>query len=251
MESLHTLYARHTGKVSHRWALYLDVYESVLAPWRAAALDLVEVGVQNGGSLEIWGRYFPNATSLIGCDIDERCGALRFDDPRISIVVGPINSPATAREIAARADGFDIFIDDGSHVSQDIVAAFCNYFPRLRPGGVYLAEDLHCAYHRKWQGGIDRPNAMGFFAMLVDGIHHEYWKADASIDSRAAPFLPAGAKVDIARLAADVASIAFHDSLCVVHKRPADGRGRLGRRVIVGHEAAVDADPLAIREREG
>lgn len=246
--TLRDLYVEHTGKVSQKWSLYLDVYERVLAPWRERPVALVEVGVQNGGSLEIWARYFRNATVLVGCDVDERCGALRFDDPRIRVVVGAINMAPSACAIEAHAATFDLFIDDGSHLSPDVIAAFCNYFPLVRPGGVYIVEDLHCAYRPEWQGGIARPNAVAFFKMLVDAMHHGYWKDDAPLAALGAPFIPA--KVDLARLADAVASITFHDSLCIVEKRPADRRGRLGERVIVGREAAVDPRPLELREED-
>lgn len=246
--SLQQLYGEHTGKVAHKWRLYLDVYDEVLAPWRDEAINLVEVGVQNGGSLEIWSRYFGAARALVGCDIDPRCGSLRFDDPRVSVVVGDANAPATVAAIAARADPIDVFIDDGSHVSADIVAAFWNYFPRLRPGGIYIAEDLHCAYLPKFQGGISRLNAVTFFKLLADGIHQAYWQDQATMQALVAPFL-GQATVDAARLANDVASVAFYDSLCIVRKRPADGWGRLAGRVVAGNDAAVDPAPLALRDR--
>ena len=61
MKSLRQLYDEHTGKVSDKWALYLEVYDRAFGPYRERPVSLVEVGVQNGGSLEIWSRYFPAA----------------------------------------------------------------------------------------------------------------------------------------------------------------------------------------------
>jgi SAM-dependent methyltransferase len=251
-QSLRDLYREHTGKVSDKWEIYLDVYDATFAPWRALPISFVEVGVQNGGSLEIWAKYFANARAITGCDVNPRCGALRFDDPRVSVVVGPVNTATTAREIAARAGHFDIFVDDGSHVSPDIIAAFCNYFPYLRPGGLYVVEDLHCAYMPKWSGGIDAPNAVAFFKMLVDGLHHHYWEQESTMEQRAAAFMPAGSGINFTRLAEAVASIAFYDSLAIVQKRPANGWGRLGKPVVAGNEAAVDPEPLQFRNgKEG
>lgn len=246
METLRSHYARHTGKVSDKWDLYLDVYDRVLAPWRERPIDFIEVGVQNGGSLEIWARYFAAARTLTGCDIDARCGALAFDDPRVAVVVAPVNTAAAARALLERAPAFDVFIDDGSHVSADIVLAFCNYFRHVRPGGVYLIEDLHCAYFSGWGGGIATGSAMGFLKLLVDGLHHEYWKDDAKFAELAAPHLPQGATVD-AGIARDIASIAFYDSVCVIEKRGAGHTARLGARVVAGEVAAVDPAPLELR----
>jgi hypothetical protein len=243
--SLRQLYADHAGKVSQKWNLYLDVYDSALAPWRGQAVTLVEVGVQNGGSLELWAKYFAAGRRFVGCDVDEKVGGLVFDDPRIRTVVAPINTPAAAKAIVAEAGApIDIFIDDGSHLSPDIILAFRNYFPALRAGGIYIAEDLHCAYRRGWQGGLGTPNAVSFFKALVDAMHQPYWDGGESMETLARDFLPGDAAGDLARLAASVASVAFFDSMCLIRKRPDDGWGRLGHRVVAGTEAAVDSAPL-------
>ena len=248
METLRELYAAHRGKVADKWDLYLDVYERVLSPWRDKPIDFVEVGVQNGGSLEVWSKYFRNARTLTGCDVDPRCRALAFDDPRIAVVVAPINTNEAARGILARAPRFDVFIDDGSHISRDIVMTFLNYFGLVKPGGIFLIEDLHCAYLKPWGGGIAEPSgAAGFLKLLVDGIHHGYWRNDAAFSEMVAPYLPEGARAD-ETIVADVASIAFHDSLCVIEKRAEDRTARLERRVIAGEVAPVDPKPLALRE---
>jgi hypothetical protein len=59
----------HTGKYSDKWSSYLDIYWSLFSPIRLNESDLLEIGVQNGGSLEIWTKLFPNAKSLIGFDV--------------------------------------------------------------------------------------------------------------------------------------------------------------------------------------
>ena len=246
-KSLRTLYGEHQGKASDKWALFIDVYDRVLARFRDQPIDFIEVGVQNGGSLEIWAKFFPAARALIGCDIDPRCAELRFDDPRIQVVVGPINDPATYGRIAALAPQFDVFIDDGSHTSPDIVSSFVNYFRFVKPGGVYLIEDLHCAYWPRWGGGMGEPaGAMAFLKLLADGIHHQYWKDQASFAELAAPFFAPGVKVD-AGIAAGIESIAFHDSLCVIEKRASGPGGRVGERLIAGNEAAVKPAVLEAR----
>ena len=248
--TLRALYAAHEGKVSQKWELYLDVYDAALSPWRSQPVTLVEIGVQNGGSLELWAKYFAAGRRFVGCDVDPKVATLRFDDPRIATVVAPVNTAAAAREIVARAGApIDIFIDDGSHLSSDIVMAFRNYFPLVRAGGIYIAEDLHCAYRRGWQGGLTAPNAVSFFKALVDAMHQPYWDEGESMQALAQPYLPGDAASDLARLAASVASVAFFDSMCLVRKRPADGWGRLGGRVVAGREALVDPAPLSAADR--
>ena len=249
--TLRDLYAAHRGKVSQKWDLYLDVYDFALEPWRALPVTLVEVGVQNGGSLELWSKYFAAGRRFIGCDVDPRVAGLRFDDPRIRTVVGPVNTPAAARGIVAEAAApVDIFIDDGSHLTSDIVLAFCNYSPLLSAGGIYIAEDLHCAYRRGWQGGLGTDNAMRFFGALVDGMHRAHWEEGATMETLAARFIPgADAATRLAGLAEAVASVSFFDSVCIVRKRDAAGWGRIQRRVVAGLEASVDAGVLDATDR--
>lgn len=247
MPALHDLYAAHRGKVSDRWDLYIDVYDRVLAPLRDKPIDLLEVGVQNGGSLEIWAKFFPNARTLTGCDVDPRCAALAFDDPRIAVVVGAVNTMEAARPILERSPFFDVIIDDGSHVSRDIVMTFRNYFGRVKPGGLFIIEDLHCAYLAGWGGGLREPaSAMGFLKLLVDGLHHAYWKGEADFGALAGAFLPPEAKADVG-LATDIASIAFYDSVCVIEKRLATASARIGSRIVAGDVALVDDGPLRMR----
>jgi hypothetical protein len=246
VSTLRELHLAHAGKVSQKWSLFLDVYERVLAPRRLQPLRLVEVGVQNGGSLEIWAKYLPNALAIVGCDVDPRCAALRFDDPRVRVVVGAVNTPEAARAILALANPFDVFVDDGSHRSSDVILAFLNYFPFLRAGGTYLVEDLHCAYRPEYQGGIHAPNAVAFFRTLVDVMQVQYWQEQADAAQRLAPFVPAAASAGAVQLASTIASIAFHDSLCIVEKRAADGGGRLGERLVAGRDAQVRPEVLAL-----
>jgi hypothetical protein len=246
MKTLRQLYDEHTGKVSDKWALYLAIYDRAFAPYRERPVSLVEVGVQNGGSLEIWSRYFPAARAIVGCDVDPRCAQLRFADPRISVIVAPANSRQAAETILERAAPIDIFIDDGSHTSPDIIASFCNYFPHVAAGGLYVIEDMHCAYNPEYEGGIDARSAMAFLKLLIDGIHHDHWKTQASFSHRIEGFLPPGAKRDV-RLTAGISSIAFHDSVCVIAKSGTGDVARLGERLIVGTEAAVNSEPLVLR----
>lgn len=63
--SLAQLYATHEGFVSDKWDIYLSEYERLFNRLRSEPVSVLEIGVQNGGSVEIWSKYFPNATSII------------------------------------------------------------------------------------------------------------------------------------------------------------------------------------------
>jgi SAM-dependent methyltransferase len=242
--TLRSLYDSHAGKISDKWSLYLDIYDRFFGPWQQRELTLVEVGVQNGGSLEIWSRYFARARKLVGCDIDPRCGELEYDDPRISVIVGPVNSEPVHRAIVEQAGAIDIFIDDGSHRSDDIIASFCNYFRHVKPGGLYVIEDLHCSYFPKRNGGVDRPDtSMSFLKALADVANFPHWCDQRPLQSVFEPFFAENIRPD-PHFLQDVFAVTFADSLCIVEKRSAGYPTGLGGRVIVGGEASVRPDML-------
>lgn len=244
---LDTLHRQHQGKVSVKWPLYLRQYHRVLQPLREHPLRILEIGVQNGGSLEIWAKYFPKAERIIGCDIEAGCANLRFSDPRISVYVGDAGSQEIAQRIAADCPGFDLVVDDGSHHSLDLLRNWWNYYPLLRPGGVYIAEDLHCCYWASHGGGLAAPqSAMVFFKRLADWVNRSHW----GIDEPALAFFQEQAQTIGRELSADlfegIATVTFMDSVCIVQKAD-EPDCRLGPLLVAGQDESVVPGRLALK----
>jgi hypothetical protein len=65
-----------------------------------------------------------------------------------------------------------VIIDDASHRSDDIIAAFRSTFPRVTPSGLYIIEDLHAAYRHPLGGGFRAPgSAIEWLKGLIDALH--------------------------------------------------------------------------------
>ncbi|HVZ10777.1 glycosyltransferase [Rhodopila sp.] len=237
--TLAALYAQHHGKVSDKWSLYVSTYDATFGRYAASPIRLLEIGIQNGGSLAIWGAYFRSATVIVGCDINPACNALHYDDPRIHVVVGDANTDATQARIEALSPAFDLIIDDGSHRSGDIIRSFARYFPKLADGGLFVVEDLHCSYWDAFDGGLFDPwSSMAFLKRLADVVNHEHWgvpyaRADIlrSFESRYGIVLGDA-------LLSGIHSVEFLNSLCFIRKKPA-AENMLGPRVVVGEDAIV------------
>ncbi len=179
-----TLHRSKTGKVSDKWASYLPHYDALFGPLRGHPVCVLEIGVQNGGSLETWAAFFQAGDVFVGCDIDPKCGRLQYDDPRIKIVVGDANTAPTFEKITSIKNTFDIVIDDGSHVSMDIMRCFVNFFPLLNPGGIYVIEVAHCLYLDQYGGGLlSEFGAVAFFKRLVDVVSFQFWKDGVTINN--------------------------------------------------------------------
>ncbi len=229
----------HQGKVSDKWSSYLEEYQRLFCDFQDRPVSLLEIGIQNGGSLEIWGKYFAKARTLTGCDINEKCRSLKFEDPRIEVIVGDANSDQVQSRILERSGDFDLIIDDGSHTSGDIVKSFARYFPRLNAGGIFLAEDLHCSYWRDFEGGLFDPlSSIAFFKDLSDIVNHEHWGIPEKRTDLLEPFRAAYG-VDFAESdLAQIRSVEFLNSICVVRKNQ-PGAGGLGARRLAGTSAEV------------
>lgn len=237
--SLDALHRNRTGKVSDKWSSYLGYYDSLLAPIADAPLRLLEIGVQNGGSLETWAGYFLNAERIIGCDIDPKCASLRYDDPRIQVVVGDANARDTYRRITELSPQFDLIIDDGSHLSRDILRSFVLYFPRLSPGGLYVVEDAHCLFMNDYGGGVlNDSGAQAFFKRLTDVVNFEFWREQTSVEQYLCSFFDTRATPGFI-LEGWIESVEFRNSVITIRKALRPGHEKLGERITAGTDAAV------------
>lgn len=248
MQTLQELYRTHTGKVSDKWSFYLDEYDRLFQPYRNQPVRLLEIGIQNGGSLEVWSKYFAQAEALIGCDINPDCAQLQYEDQRIHVIVGDANAAASRQAVQAITPKLDLLIDDGSHVSGDIIESFLHYFPMLEDGGLYVAEDLHCSYWQEFDGGLfDTASSIAFFKALADIVNHEHWGVGQGMQY----VLSGMAKkygLDFSSAGLEkVHSVEFVNSVCVIRKQPA-ASNQLGRRQIVGQQELVMSVQAALND---
>jgi glycosyltransferase involved in cell wall biosynthesis len=238
------IFATHDGKVSDKWQSYISAYENLFAEFRDKRIALLEIGIQNGGSLEIYSRYFTRPEIIVGCDINSRCRFLQYA-PGIKVVVGNCTAPGTVREITALSSSFDIIIDDGSHISDDVIAAFLTYFPLVRAGGIYVIEDLHTSYWQQWQGGLfHRESSIAFLKLLVDAINVEHWGIGETISDLIAAEFPEHRSLLVERALREIKSVNFANSMCVIRKAAPGAPNALGTHLVKGSEAAVEQSVL-------
>ena len=234
LDALKQIHSSHQGKVSDKWMLYLNEYDRLFDLYRQKKVRLLEIGVQNGGSLEVWGKYFGQAEKIVGCDIEQKCSNLNFEDQRIEFVLGDATDPVTQQRISKLVHGLDIIIDDGSHTSGDIVKAFTLYFPMVTDGGLYIVEDLHCSYWDEYSGGLyKRLSSMAFFKLLGDVLNKEHWGTSETTTDTLKEFFTEYdchiSEMDLEHLH----SLEFINSMCVIRKNdPLENS--LGSKCIAG-----------------
>jgi hypothetical protein len=237
LENIHR--EKTSGKVSDKWESYLKVYDRTFAPLRDKKISLLEIGVQNGGSLEVWSKYFKNAEAIVGCDINPLCRNLSYQDPRIHLVVGDANAAEIIKTVTQISPRFDVIVDDGSHVSDDIINSFNLYFPLVQPGGIYVVEDTHTLYYKSHGGGLERKKtATTFFKLFADLVNYEHWDSKKTIEELLGNFA-SDSKLPEELKAGWVESVEFRNSLIIIRKELVPTHAKLGSRLIVGTDAAV------------
>ena len=183
-------FVNNSGRVIHKWLHYFEIYHRYLDRFRAGdTVDLLEIGIQNGGSAAMWRDYF-GASKLryVGVDIDPRCANLRSEG--FEVHIGDQASRDFWQGIKARHSRFDVILDDGGHTMDQQIVTFRELFPLLKDGGVYLCEDTHTSYLEEFGGGLKRPGTfIELVKNLIDDLHGWYYQEDAALASGVASYI--------------------------------------------------------------
>ena len=231
LERLTELFFSHDGKIVDKWEQYLPIYAGEFARYLSEGnpVRLLEIGVQNGGSLELWSKYLPEKSEIIGLDIDPAVEKLHFDG-RVVAQIADVNDAARLQALLG-SELFDIIIDDGSHQSDDIISAFRSLFDRVKPGGVFIVEDLHASYWANHQGGLRREgSAIEFFKGLVDSLAVDHFEDTTTISD--------GVLAELQHFGRWIDRVSFYDSVAVFQKSNKE-KVKSYRRMLSGTVAQV------------
>jgi hypothetical protein len=159
MNDLYSFYTQHRNtKVMHKWDHYFEVYERFLSPIRRTNPVVVEIGVQLGGSVEMWRDYFGPAARIYGIDINP--DAKQQEDVVTKVFIGDQRDQAFLRSVVQEIGRPDVVIDDGGHTANQQITAFEALYPTLSDNGLYIVEDTHTSL---WRGQfLDRQDQQSF-----------------------------------------------------------------------------------------
>ena len=105
-----------------KWDHYLPLYHKYFDRYRDGKspdnkLIIIEIGVQNGGSLNMWNKYFGQENcEIYGVDIDPRCQLIEKDN--VHIFIGDQENIEFLEHLKLSIPRPDIIIDDGSHIGE-------------------------------------------------------------------------------------------------------------------------------------
>ena len=233
LKTYEDIFKEHTGFVSHKWVHYFYIYDKLFAEFRQKnkPLTILEIGVDRGGSLEIWKKYLPENSVIHGVDINPKCKDITFSE-NIFFHLGSAADRTFMEKTFANTE-FDIILDDGSHICSDVIETFKIMFPKIKHGGLFIVEDLHTSYWGHYGGGCRKKgSSIEYFKTFIDVLNADYIRSFSFLGMFAKYFKPDFRKKVKSLLKKDIGekyhngldyskiieSVTFYDSICAVKK---------------------------------
>jgi hypothetical protein len=142
----------------------------------------------------MWRSYFGEKSHVYGVDIEEACKA--YENEHVSVFIGDQADRAFWDTFRKSVEGIDILIDDGGHMPEQQQITLEEMLPYLRPGGVYLCEDVHGCFNR--------------FSSFATGLVHELNRGNLISGSLT--------QSSVSQFQSSIHSIHFYPYLVVIEK---------------------------------
>ena len=205
MNDLENYFNENTGRLIHKWKHYFEIYERHLSCFRGTNVNVVEIGVDQGGSLQMWKEYFGSQAHIFGIDINPNCKGL--EEERIQIYIGDQEDRKFLRSLREAIPRIDVLIDDGGHRMEQQIITFEELFSSITENGVYLCEDLQTSYSRHFGGRYK-----------MKGTFIEYSKN--FIDAINAWHSEQPRRLTVTDFTASAQSLHYYDGVLDIEKRP-------------------------------
>lgn len=202
MNDIEKFFRNNNGRLINKWHHYFDVYDRYFSKYRGKEVVVLEIGVFQGGSLQMWRDYFGPNLKLYAIDIDPNCK--KFEDENTTIFIGSQSDRNFLRETLKKLPHLDILIDDGGHTMKQQIVSFEELFSHIKSDGIYLCEDLHTSYWNVYGGGYRRQNS--FIEYSKKWI--DYLNAFHSNSSR----------LKVSDFTKSVRAIHYYDSMVILEK---------------------------------
>lgn len=119
---------------------YLEYYDTIFSVYKDKDINLLEIGIDKGGSLLLWNKYFTPNSNLYGVDVYMQPNLAGLE--HIENIVILYKNAYKVNKNFLNGLKFDIIIDDGTHYLNDQITAFEIYKNKLTKDGIFIIEDL-------------------------------------------------------------------------------------------------------------
>lgn len=120
---------------------YCKYYEFFLNDFKERYINVLELGIYKGSSINMWNEFFVNA-HIYGVDINESCK--KYENGKKHVIIKNLSDE---KEICSLKElSPSIIIDDASHIWSHQIKALYHLLPCLPSGGIYILEDLATSF---------------------------------------------------------------------------------------------------------
>jgi hypothetical protein len=153
---------------SIKWKKYFPIYEKLFEKYRNEKITFVEIGVLDGGSLEIWKKYFGTKSRIIGIDNNPQCK--KFENKDHEIYIGSQSDPLFWNNFYKKIGNVDIILDDGGHNNDQQIITLVESIKNINDGGLHVVEDVHSSYQKHY-GNPYKYSFINFAKKTIDDIN--------------------------------------------------------------------------------
>lgn len=150
---------------------YFEIYDQLFNSYINKKIIFVEIGVFQGGSLQMWRKFFGNKARIIGIDINPE--AKRFEKDGFEIFIGNQSNTNFWNNFFKKVGKVDIILDDGGHTNKQQIITTVNCIKYIKDYGKLVVEDVHTSY----QGEFDNPQKYSFInysKKIIDEINFRF-----------------------------------------------------------------------------
>jgi len=181
--NLFEYFKNNKDKKIFKWIHYFPIYEKHFKPLTDKPIKMLEVGILDGGSLQMWKDYFHPDSIIVGIDINPECLKHKYDSSNIKIRIGDQSDPVFLQSLVDEFGEFDLVLDDGSHHVDHVNKTFQFLFPKIAEDGIFFIEDTHAAYWGSHGGSIDHPESINNVAKkMIDIINADHTRGQLAPD---------------------------------------------------------------------
>lgn len=168
------LMGRHNS--TYKWSHFFEIYNRHFEKYIGKDVTIMEIGVNKGGSLQMWKQIFGPGSKIIGVDINQTCK--QMEDEQISIYIGDQEDRMFWKRVKDEIPPIDILIDDGGHQMNQQIVTFEEMFSHIKENGIYLCEDTVTSYDpQNYNSGCKNPGTfIEYSKNFIDYIHAWYAK---------------------------------------------------------------------------
>jgi|TARA_B100001093_G_scaffold216504_1_gene207744 hypothetical protein len=158
---------------SRKLEKYFFAYEELFRKYKNQDITLVEIGIHNGGSLDVWRSFFSKNSRIIGIDLNPECK--KFERDGIEIFIGNQSDPNFWDSFFKKVGMVDIIIDDGGHTNLDQIITLVSTVNKINDGGILAVEDTHTSYINSYNSS-KKYSFIEFSKKIIDDINFKFDK---------------------------------------------------------------------------